>query len=482
MTETLVQQLTALLPWLLTAAGAVAVMGAIAIRRHHGAACVVCVAFLGAALVSLWPATGAAPVDAGPLFRIDAYALFFTGVILAATLLTAILAHGYLARLSVRREEFYLLLPIAALGAAALTAADHLASLFLALETTSIALYGLIAYRRDGRTAIEAGLKYLVLVGVATGLLAFGIALLYAATGELAFDRLGVLTAADINLGDATLSAAILLIVAGLAFKLSLVPFHLWTPDVYQGAPAPVTGFLATVSKAAALAVLLRYLAGAGAYQQAAAMQILLWIAVASMLVGNWLALLQDDLKRLLAYSSIAHLGYVLVPLLAGPAFGAEAAMAYLAAYAAMTLGAFAVITVLASAPGAREPSAVDEYAGLFWRRPALAGALTVMLLALAGIPLTAGFIAKFYAVAAGVGERLWLPVLVLVAGSAIGLYYYLRVVIVMTRGETGAPSAGRPARAGLLAVAVIVAIVLYLGVYPAPLVEAAATAATALD
>lgn len=482
MTAGLQQQGIALLPWILVLTGAVAVMGAIAVRRHHGVACSIAIAFLTAALLGLWPAAGATPIDVGPLFRIDAYALFFTGIILAATLLTAALAYGYLERLAVRKEEFYLLLLIAALGAAALTAADHLASLFLGLETVSIALYGLIAYRRDGHGAIEAAIKYLVLAGVATGLLAFGIALLYAATGELDFAALGALTAAGTNLGNPTLVAAILLVVVALGFKLSLVPFHLWTPDVYQGAPAPVTGFLATVSKAAALAVLLRYLAGAGAYQQAAAMQTLLWIAIASMLAGNWLALLQSDLKRLLAYSSIAHLGYVLVPLLAGPAFGAEAASAYLAAYSAMTLGAFAVITVLACDRGAREPGDIEEYAGLFWSRPAMAGALALMMLALAGIPLTAGFIAKFYAAAAGVGDRLWLPTLVLVAASAIGLYYYLRVVIVMARPGSAAAPEGPSPRAGLLAVAVLAAIVLSLGVYPAPLTEAAAMAAAALE
>lgn len=489
MTTGTAEQFVVLLPWILIAAGAVAVMGAIAVRRHHGAACAITVAFLAAALIALWPAAAVSPVDTGPLvgplFRIDDHALFFTGIVIAATLLTALGAHGYLARLAARKEEFYLLLLIAALGAAALTAADHLASLFLSLETTSVALFGLIAYRhgdRDGRAAIEAGLKYLVLVGVATGLLAFGMALLYAATGELGFAEIGNLTTADINLGYPVLVAAILLIMVGLAFKLSLVPFHLWTPDVYQGAPAPVTGFLATAAKAAALAVLLRYLSGAGAYQQVAAMQVLLWIAVASMLAGNWLALLQNDLKRLLAYSSIAHLGYVLVPLLAGPPFGTEAAIAYLAAYTALTLGAFAVITALAATPGAREPGDIRDYAGLFWRQPLLAGVLTVMLLGLAGIPLTAGFIAKFYAVAAGIGERLWAPVLVLVAGSAIGLYYYLKVIIVMAREEPLDASVPRPNRAAVFAAAVLAAIVLYLGIYPPPLIEAATAAAGALD
>lgn len=482
-------QFIALLPWILIAAGAVAVMSAIAVRRHHGVACAITVAFLAAALFALWPAAAVIPTDTGPLigplFRIDGYALFFTGIVIAATLFTALLAHGYLSRLAVRKEEFYLLLLIAALGSATLAAADHLASLFLGLETTSVALYGLIAYchgGRDGRSGIEAGLKYLVLVGVSTGLLAFGMALLYAGTGELGFAEIGNLTTADINIGYPVLIAAIVLIVIGLAFKLSLVPFHLWTPDVYQGAPAPVTGFLATASKAAALAVLLRYLSSAGVYQQTAAMQVLPWIAVASMLAGNWLALLQNDLKRLLAYSSIAHLGYVMVPLLAGPPFGVEAASAYLAAYTAMTLGAFGVIAVLSSGSDAGEPSDIRDYTGLFWRRPVLAGALTVMLLALAGIPLTAGFVAKFYAVAAGVGEQLWAPTLVLIAGSAIGLYYYLKVIIAMTRTEPSDAPANAPSRTGLITVTALTAIVVYLGIYPPPLIEAAAAAASALE
>jgi len=455
-------QLTALLPFMVLGGAAIAVMLAIAVRRRHDAALGVTVTGSLAALAAIAPAADVVPQQITPLFLVDGYALFFTAVIAAATAVTALLCRAYLEQLSVRREELYLLLLLTATGAAALTASAHLASFFLALETTSVSLFALIAYRRDGTHAVEAGIKYLVLAGVATAILTFGLALAFAATGELAFSA--ITQTGGEGMQTTVLAAATALIVVGIGFKLSLTPFHLWTPDVYEGAPAPITGFLATVSKVAVFVVALRLLIAAAPGIDL----VLAVIAIAAMLAGNLLALLQDNLKRLLAYSSIAHMGYALVILTAGGAIAAEALAYYFAAYVPTTLAAFGLIA--ARTRDGHEPQTIDDWRGLFWRAPWQAGAMTVMLLSLAGIPLTAGFVAKFYAIAAGVETARWLLLLVLVAGSAIGLYYYLRVIIAMAGSDASETAATATDTASRVALGLSTAAVVVLGIYPQPL------------
>jgi NADH-quinone oxidoreductase subunit N len=264
------------------------------------------------------------------------------------------------------------------------------------------------------------------------------------------------------------------MIVAGIAFKLSLVPFHMWAPDVYEGAPAPVTGFIAVVSKGAVFALLLRYYLVADAYASPSALVMINAIAIASILGGNLLALLQNNVKRILAYSSIAHLGYLLVALLAGGAIATEAVSYYLVAYFVMTLGAFAIVTILSESGSEADVDALEDYRGLLWQRPWLAGIFTAMLFSLAGIPLTAGFMAKFYAVEAGISAAMWPAVYALVIGSIIGLFYYLRIIVVMSASmcEVRARSPRAAHWAAYPALAILTLALIWLGVYPSPLIS----------
>jgi NADH-quinone oxidoreductase subunit N len=270
------------------------------------------------------------------------------------------------------------------------------------------------------------------------------------------------------------------MILVGIAFKLALAPFHLWTPDVYQGAPAPVTAFIATVSKGAVFALLLRCFDPVAQGPNDGVRLLFGVLAVASMFTGNLLALLQDNVKRILACSSIAHMGYLLVAFLAGGPLAAEAVTFYLIAYFITTLGAFGVVTVL-SAPG-RDADRMEDYRGLFRRHPWTAAVLTVMLLSLAGIPLTAGFVGKFYVLYAGVSSSLWLLVLLLVVNSAIGLFYYLRIVVTICRRPEPEPSAAASATVlpppervplmGRAALSALTVLLVALGVYPGPVID----------
>ena len=481
--------LLALLPFLVLGGSAIVVMLGIAWRRHHGATALLGAAGLGLTLASLPVAAQQAPRQVTALLRVDGFALYFIGLVCAASLFVVVLAHGYFRDRGLPRErqpeELYLLLLLATLGSSVLAASVHFASLLLGLELLSISLYALIAYPRErSEPALEAGLKYLVLAAASSAFLLFGMALVYAKTGglDLAALRVGLAEApvpgSAPGGGSVLVAAGLALLFAGVGFKLALVPFHTWTPDVYAGAPAPVTAFVASVSKGGVVAVTLRLVEQVGEGSRALFVP-LAAVAIASMLAGNLLALLQQDVKRLLAYSSIAHLGYLLVALIAAVPMRAEATAYYLAAYVVTILIAFGVVAVL-SDEGA-DASSLDDYRGLFWRRPWLAILFTASLLSLAGIPLTAGFLGKVYVLLAGVEAATWLPVFALVAGSVIGLFYYLRVVLVLFAPlEEGAARAGggtdlaqRPLPAPSLAALSLLAVpLLWLGVHPEPLMR----------
>ena len=277
---------------------------------------------------------------------------------------------------------------LAVLGSAVIVASGHFASLFLGLEILSISLYALIAYSRLKAVGVEAGLKYLVLAATSAAFLVFGMALIYAALGTMELTRpVAFVFGTPAEGRGLPVMIGLVMLLVGIGFKLAVVPFHLWTPDVYQGAPAPVTAFVATVSKGSLVGLILRFFGQVDIAALDSLFMVFSVIVVSSMIFGNILALLQNNLKRLLAYSSIAHMGYLLVAFLVGGSMGATAATFYLIAYVVMTLGAFGVITVL-SVPQ-REAERIDDYKGLFWRRPWLGGTFTAMLLSLAGIPLT---------------------------------------------------------------------------------------------
>ena len=477
--------LRAALPFLLLSAATVAVLLLIAARRDHRLTATATVIGLLAALIAALAMAPTASVMLTPLFLVDGFTRFFLALIIAVAIAVALLSYGYLKRMEDGpAEEYYLLLLLATLGAGALLASVHFASFFLGLETLSIALIGLIAYPLKRERAIEAGLKYLVLAGVSSAFLLFGIALIYLDFGTMSFATLGRLWSAGQAPDDIYALTGFAMLLTGIGFKLSLVPFHMWAPDVYEGAPAPVTGFVAVTSKIAVFALLFRYFVLMDGYRYPSLLWVVSLVAILSMLAGNLLALLQDNIKRIFAYSSIAHFGYVLVALLAGSAIAIEAASYYLAAYAVTTIGAFAVVTLLSQPELGRDADRLEAYRGLMWSHPWLAGAFTVLLLSLAGLPPTMGFIAEVYVIASGVGMRLVLPLAALIAGSVIGLYYYLRIIAVLL---SPAPEAASPpvnhkfSRMGGATLGALVVLLLWLGVYPVPLIAAAQQATAGL-
>ena len=420
--------LSAILPLICVGAAAIAVMLMIAVHRSYVTAFLLTLTGLAAAVATLPWMARAAPHPLSLLLSLDGYAALYTGLLVLAAAGSVLLAFGYLRKYESNREEFFILMLLATLGAVVLAAGNHFASFFLGIELLSVSLYALVAYPHKTQAHTEAGVKYLILAAVSSSFILFGMALIYADSGSMAIDRIGpALRGIPLQGGDPWLLAGLAMMVVGIGFKLAVVPFHLWTPDVYQGAPAPVTAFVATVSKGGVLAALLRLFPPGDIQTDSSLFFVFSAIAIASMLAGNLLALLQNNVKRILAYSSIAHLGYMLVAFLAGRSQGVSAVTFYLTTYFISTLGAFGVITVL-SGPG-HEMESLDDYRGLFWRRPWLAGVFSAMVLSLAGLPLTAGFIGKFYLVMAGVGTTLWTLVIVLVLSSTIGLYYYLRIL-----------------------------------------------------
>lgn len=471
------EQLLLLLPIILVTATAVLTMLMVAVKRRHAVSCLISAAGLILSLLSLVIVVPLAPQDVTPLLRVDEFSVFFTALILLSGLAITLFSYPYLANLEDHQDEFYLLLVIAVLGALVMVSSNHFVTAFLGMETLSVCLYGMIAYplhrRETAQYPMEASIKYLVLSALSSGFFLFGVALLYAQTGTLHFSSIAAaLAGTQGGVPPVYYVVAELLIITGFAFKLSLVPFHLWTPDVYEGAPLPATAFLATVGKLAMAALLMRYVSDSGVLGSDSIVYVLSVIAVLSIVAGNLLALLQSNLKRLLSYSSIAHMGYLLIALLTlntlEGSLGAEAVSFYLVAYVLMTLGAFGVMMLVSDS--ALERDHIGHYQGLFWRNPWLAFVFTAMLLSLAGIPLTAGFIGKFYIFAAGVEGATWGLLFAMIVGSAIGLFYYLRIVYRMLtplEHYDPMPEAGLKELLPHCALFVLLCALIVFGVYP---------------
>jgi len=406
----------------------------------------------------------------------DEFSAFVTVIVCAGLALSALVGTGWLEARQAERGEFYALATFAAAGMCLLGMASDLLVAFVSIEVMSLATYSLSAYLRRGKRPSEAAFKYLVLGAFSSALLLYGSALLYGATGSTLFGQ-------AVHPGhEPIFLAGVGLVTGGLAFKVAAVPFHVWTPDVYEGAPTPVTAFMAAGVKTAAFAVFARlFVMLDGTWDRALATPVLGALgalAILTMLFGNLLALPQRSVKRMLAYSSIAHAGYLLVGVSAATVAGArDRALAgmlfYLASYAATAIGAFAVVGVLERRSSAHEDSMdawdISRFAGLARRRPALAFAMAVFLLSLAGIPPTAGFVGKLFIFQAAVGGQLYTLALVGVLTSALGAYYYLRVVVYMymrpAEGEHDVLSA--PATAVALAAAVAVVVLLGLAAEP---------------
>ena len=397
------------------------------------------------------------------MVKVDAFSVFFHVVVAAVTILVILSSFEYMEVQQIRSGEYYGLILFAAVGMDLMSSAVELVLIFIALEISSIATYILAGFRRRAAISSESSVKYFLLGSFATAFFLYGVALIFGATGSTSIAVIGQSLSEYSSSGPLLAFMGIALMFVGLGFKVAAAPFHIWTPDVYEGAPSPVVGFMSTAPKAAVFAVLLRIMFEAHAPGRIW----LIWVAAAlSMTIGNVAALVQDNIKRLLAYSSIAHAGYLLVAFASLPKDGIPSAMFYTASYAIMNVGAFAVVGHFGGA--GEKYVTLEDYAGLGKRSPLLAAVFTGFLLSLIGIPLFGGFFAKFYVFAAAMQANLVGLVIIGVINSAIAAYYYLRVIVFMYMREPKEeiPVAPVPAALGL-ALGLSLAVTIYLGVQP---------------
>ncbi len=480
-----------LLPELVLTAGSlvVLVLDVTLPRRWERSLSWFTIAVLGLAAVALPAADGVTVTVAGGLVAVDGFAFFFKLLFLFSAALTVGMSPGYLSLEGVRPGEYYFLVLAATLGMMFMAGGIDLITIFIGLETMAVSFYVLAGYLRPNRRSNEAAIKYFLLGAFSLAILLYGMSLLYGLTGSTHLRTIATsLAAGD---GGLLLPFAVMLLVAGVGFKIAAVPFHMWAPDVYEGAPTPITAFLSVGSKTAAFAMLLRiFVEGLPAFRMGGLGTIwgqpLGWsaffyvLAVVTMTVGNVAALTQGNIKRMLAYSSIAHAGYVLIGIVAGTPRGITAALVYLMAYAFMQLGAFAIVVLMRRADIIGDE--LKDLAGLYAAHTAAAAAMLLFMLSLGGIPPTAGFMGKLWVFGAAIDAGyIWLAVIGVV-NSAVSLYYYARVVVFMWMSQqdaAAAPFRVSPALAAVLIVAVAGTIV--LGVYPRLFFELAAASASTL-
>ena len=472
-----VSKLMALAPVLLLSLTIIVLVLHASLKRDHKSAWYISALGL---MITLWGTYYASEYaqQVTVLIKVDQWGLLFTGLIVVSTLTTLAISRDVFLSEGNRKEEYYLLILLSTLGAIVLCQSSHIVSLLLGMELMGIAVYAMIAFPEDDALPLEASIKYLILSACASAMLLFGFALLYAATGDLSFAGIGSKVGSAYESNSMLVVAGTAMVLSGIGFKLSLVPFHMWTPDVYEGAPTPVTNFLATVSKGAMFVALTRLVLDGQFYQFPSLMFVLTLISVGSMLVGNLLALRQENVKRLLAYSSIAHFGYLLMVIIGFSSFketeeilglGRDALTFYLAAYILSTLAAIVVVANVAKEKKAH----IDAFTSLFWKQPIQAATLMVAMLSFAGIPLTAGFMGKFYLITLGLDAGLWLLLSGLIIGSAIGIYYYLRLIFAMSSplGDLPVPAKQRLSWRDALAFILLLS-VLYMGSWPQPFID----------
>lgn len=464
----------ALNPLLILAGSSVLIMLLIAVKSSHRIIQLSSLVLFAAAFYSLIYTSGILPYQISPLLIFDGFSGFIMGLIIFASLVVNILSYVYFDEKEESPKEYYVLLFLCTLGSCVLAVSNHFVSLFLGLEILTVGLYALIAYLRGRNHSIEAGVKYLILAAFSSAFLLFGMALIYLEMGSMEFLEIGR-KLQEQKAVPVIFITGLGMILVGVGFKLAIFPFHMWTADIYQGAPAPVTAFIATASKGGIFAVLYRFFTAIDGFDFPEIMTTVTTIAVASMLIGNILALKQNNVKRILAYSSIAHFGYLFVAFIPGSGMSMEAISFYLLAYFITTLTAFGIVTLLSVTEHDAED--INTYNALFWRHPVLACILTAALLSLAGIPLTAGFIGKFYVLATGLQGGFWLSAIILVLSSVIGLYYYLRIITMMFSKEEKMEEIEKKAHPGFFiassaALSFITLYIIWLGVYPSGMME----------
>src|SRR5581483_9059253 len=447
-------------------------------RYAHGPALAwITLAVIGATLVSTTPFRGTHLEVGHGLLAVDRFALFFKIVFLVAAAITVLMSVRYLEVEGASPGEYYFLILCATLGMMIMAGGIDLITIFIGLETMAVSFYILAGFIKPNQRSNEAAVKYFLLGAFSLGILLYGMSLMYGFSGTTNLRVMATAFAGQEH--DPRLVLAVILVVAGVGFKIAAVPFHMWAPDVYEGAPTPVTAFLSVGSKAASFAMLLRiFIEGLPAMSED--WRLLFYVlSIVTMTVGNFAALTQTNLKRMLAYSSIAHAGYLLIGIVAGTQRGVTATLIYLLIYAFMQLGAFAVIVLLR-----RQDVVGDElkdFSGLHFRNPFAAFAMLIFMLSLGGIPPTAGFMGKFWLFGAAIDAGyIWLAVIG-VLNSAVSLYYYVRIVVFMYLMPPTAGSEAKPGPALSVALAAAVVATLALGIYPRGLFEMAESSARTL-
>ena len=398
------------------------------------------------------------------MFKVDSFSLFFNIIFLVSTILVALISMSYLDRGDRKQGPYYLLILLATLGMMLMAAGNELIIVFLGLELMSLSLYVLAGFFRDSPASSEAGMKYLLLGAFASAFFLYGIALIYGGAGTTSVPAIAEAITAENK--SPLLLAGMFLLVVGFGFKVAIVPFHQWAPDVYEGAPTTIAAFISAGPKAAGFAAFLRIFMEALPNLQVEWSGVLILLAMLTMTVGNVIAIAQTNIKRMLAYSSIAHAGYVLIGLAAANDDGISSVMLYLLIYCVMNIGAFGAVILAKTEDG--ESLMISDYAGLGIRKPLLAMFMTVMLLSLAGFPPTAGFVGKFYIFKSAIGAELYLLVIVGAINTAISAFYYLRVVVTMYMREPEEELEFSP-YASTLVVGLILAVVgiLLIGILP---------------